>query len=120
MDSTRPGFELSVADSGKRVDLVQSFKTSSPKAPGGVVSLTYSGTLDGKPSVDSLAGMNYSRLLAREGKDLVWRITMTRTSDGAATVYTERWSLSDGGDTLTIQRTYRGGREVTEIFARKR
>jgi hypothetical protein len=120
MDPSRPGFELSVVDSGKTVKVVRSFRTSNPKVPNGVASESYAGTTDGKPSEERFAGMIYSRLLAREGKDLVWRVTLTRTSDGASTIFSERWSLFDDGNTLTIHRTYRGGREVTEVFARKR
>jgi hypothetical protein len=112
--------ELSVVDSGKSVKVVRSLKTSNPKIPSGVAAETYTGTTDGKPSEQRIADMHYSRLLAREGRDLVWRITLTRTSDGGATAFSERWSLSDDGTTLTILRTYRGGREVTQVFARKR
>jgi hypothetical protein len=83
MDPTRPGFELSVVDTVKSVNVVQTFKTSNPKVPGGVVSHTYSGTMYGKPSEDSLAGLNHSRLLTREDGDLVWRVRLT-SGDGAS------------------------------------
>ncbi len=121
MDESRRDVELSVADSGKSVKVVRRLKTSNPKIPGGWFDAeTYTGTIDGKPSEQRLPDLTYSRLLAREGRDLVWRVTMTRASDGAATTFSERWSLSDEGITLTILRTYRDAREVTQVFARKR
>jgi hypothetical protein len=120
MDVSPRDVELSVVDSGKSVKVIRSLKTSNPKIPSGRAAETYTGTTDGKPSEQRIADMHYSRVLAREGRELVWRITLTRTSDGAATIFGERWSLSDDGKILTIVRTYRGGREVTEVFVRKR
>ena len=103
------------------VKVVRRLKTSNPKIPGGWFEAeTYTGATDGKPSEQRIPDLHYSRLLARESRDLVWRITLTRASDGGATTFSERWSLSDDGNTLTILRTYRGGREVTQVFGRKR
>ena len=113
--------QLSVVDSGKGVKVVRSLRTSDPKIPGGWFEAeAYTGTTDGKPSEQRIPDLHYSRLLAREGRDLVWRITLTRASDGGVTTFSERWSLSDDGKTLTILRTYRDGREVTQVFGRKR
>ncbi len=121
MDVSRQDVELSVVDSGKSVKVVRRLKTSNPKIPGGWFEAeTYTGTTDGKPSEQRLPDLHYSRILAREGRDLTWRITMSRASDGSATTFGERWSLSDDGNTLTILRTYRDGREVTQVFGRKR
>ena len=110
--------ELSVVDSGASVKVVRRLKAS--KMPSGVPGETYTGTTDGKPSEERLADLLYSRRLAREGRDLVWRITMTRRGDSATTTFSERWSLSEDGKMLTIFRTYRDGREVTQVFERKR
>jgi len=121
MDISPRDVKLSVVDSGTNVKVVRSVKTSNPKIPGGWFEAeTYAGTTDGKPSEQRIPDLHYSRLLTREARDLVWRITLTRASDGGATTFSERWSLSDGGNTLTILRSYRGGREVTQVFARKR
>ena len=121
MDVSPRDVELSVVDSGKSVTVVRCLKTSNPKIPAGWFEAeTYTGTIDGKPSEQRIPDLHYSRLLAREGRDLVWRITLTRASDHGVTTFTERWSLSDDGNTLTILRTYRDGREVTQVFGRKR
>ena len=113
--------ELSVVDSRKSVKVVRRLKSSNPKVPGSWFDAeTYTGTTDGKPSEQRNPDMHYSRLLAREGRDLVWRITLTRVSDGGATTFSERWSLSADGNTLTILRTYRDGREVTQVLARQK
>lgn len=118
MDVSPRDVELTIVDSGTSVKVVRSLKTSNPKIPSGRAAETYMGTIDGKPSEQRIADLQYSRLLAREGRDLVWRITLTRSSDGGTTVFGERWSLSDNDNTLTIVRTYRDGREVTQVFAR--
>ena len=112
--------ELSVVDSGKTVKVVRNIKTSNPKVPGGWIGAeTYTGTNDGKPSEYRIPDLQYSRFLTRQSRDLVWRITLTRISDGGSTKFTERWSVSEDGNTMTILRTYRDGREATEVFARK-
>lgn len=118
MNPDRPGFELSIADTGKSVKATQSFKN--PKAPGGAVPHTYAGTLDGRPTEDTLAGLVHSRLVTREGSELVWQVRLTRTADNVSTIFSERWSVSGDGETLTIRRVYRTGRTVTEVFTRKR
>ncbi|MGE5837827.1 MAG: hypothetical protein ACM4AI_25370 [Acidobacteriota bacterium] len=121
MDESPRDVQLSIVDSGKSVKVVRSLKTSNPKIPGGWFEAeTYTSTTDGKPSEQRIPDLHYSRLLARDGRDLMWRITLTRASDGGVTTFSERWSLSDDGKLLTILRTYRDGREVTQVFVRKR
>ena len=79
----------------------------------------YSVTADGQPHEHTSAGGVFSRTLRREKGDLVFHVTMTRLADKASIRYTERWSLSDAGRTLTVYTAYPGGRDVLKVFARK-
>ncbi len=79
----------------------------------------YSVLFDGKPHEHTIAGGLFSRTLQRDNGMLLFQITMTRLADKASVSYTERWSLSDGGRTLTVYSAYPGGRDVLKVFARK-
>lgn len=79
----------------------------------------YSVPLDGEPHDHTAASGRYLRSLRRENGALVFQVTMTRLADNASISYTERWSLSDGGRTLTVHTAYPGGRDVVKVFARK-
>jgi hypothetical protein len=79
----------------------------------------FSGTTDGKPNEQRTGGSVYVRTLRREGRDLLWQIRMTRLSDNATITFSERWSVSDDGQTLTVHRMYPNAKEVLQVFARK-
>jgi len=74
---------------------------------------------DGQPHQHTASGAVYVRTLRRENGALSWQVTMTRVADKASISYAERWSLSDGGRTLTVYTAYPGGRDVVKVFARK-
>jgi hypothetical protein len=120
MDASRRDVELTLVESENSIKVIRRLKTSNPKIAGGWFDAeTYTVATDGKPSEHRISDLQYSRVLAREGRELVWRVTLKRGSDGAATTFTERWSLSADGNTLTILTTYRTGREVKQVFDRK-
>lgn len=79
----------------------------------------YSVIADGRPHEHTVAGAVFSRTVRRETDDLVFHVTMTRLADKASIRYTERWTISDAGRTLTIHTEYPGGRDVLKVFARK-
>lgn len=103
--------ELDITDDGSMVTVTERIR-SSKKGP------TYSCKSDGKPCQESLAGMTYIRVLRREAGALVWQIGMTRLADGAGIKWTERWSLTDEGRTMTLHRAFPGNREYLEVFRR--
>ena len=77
-------------------------------------------TSDGRPCENKTSGQDtYTRRLRREKGVLVWQVTMTRAGDSASITYNERWSLSDGGGTLTVHRVYPTGQEILQVFARR-
>ncbi len=85
-----------------------------------VVADKYAVATDGKPHEERIPGEGvYVRTLRREGGELVFQITFTRSADKASISYTERWSLSEEGRTLTVYTAYPGGRDVMKVFARK-
>jgi hypothetical protein len=80
----------------------------------------YACTTDGKPCEQDVGGGDvYVRSLRRQDGALLWRVKMTRGSDHASIEYTERWSISDKGQTLTIYQLFPGPREFIRVFARK-
>lgn len=79
----------------------------------------YSVTADGQPYEHTVAAAVFSRTVRREKGDLAFHVKMTRLADKASIRYTERWSVSEGGRTLTIHTEYPGGRDVLKVFARK-
>ena len=79
----------------------------------------YSLPLDGKPHEHTAGGARYTRTLRRDNGVLLWTVTMIRIADNASISYTERWSLSDGGRTLTIYSAYPGTQDVVKVFAKK-
>jgi hypothetical protein len=104
--------ELDITDDGQTVTVTERIRASK-KGP------TYSCKSDGKPCQESVAGMTYIRVLRREAGALVWQIGMTRLADGAGIKWTERWSLTDEGRTLTLHRAFPGDREYLEVFRRR-
>ena len=72
-----------------------------------------------QPHEHTIADGRYTRTLQRDNGVLVWRVSMTRMSDNASITYTERWSLSDGGRTLTIYTAYPSNIDVVRVFAKK-
>jgi hypothetical protein len=103
---------LAITDKGASVEVTQRIRSAETH---------FSCTTDRKPCESTTrAGDTYSRRLRRENGMLVWEITMTRAADKASITYTERWSLSDEGRTLTVHRVYPTGREVMQVFARRR
>lgn len=105
--------ELDITDDGQTVTVTERIRASK-KGP------TYSCKSDGKPCQESLAGMTYIRVLRREAGALVWQIGMTRLADGAGIKWTERWSLTDEGRTMTLHRAFPGNREYLEVFRRRK
>jgi hypothetical protein len=57
--------------------------------------------------------------LRRDNDALVFQIAFTRAADKATLNFTERWSLSDGGRTLTVHSLFPGGAEDMKVLARK-
>jgi hypothetical protein len=80
---------------------------------------TYTVTTDGKPSKEEYHGDLYVRTVRREKGALVFQTAFTRTADKASISYTERWSLSNGGSTLSVYRVFPGGQDDLKVFARK-
>ena len=104
--------ELAIGDKGASVDVAQRIRSAE---------IHFTCTTDRKPCENKTrAGDSYRRRLRRENGALVWEITMTRAVDKASITYTERWSLSDEGRTLSVHRVYPTGREVLQVFSRKR
>lgn len=80
---------------------------------------SYSVLFDGKPHEHVASGGRYVRSVRRDADGLVFQVTMTRLADNASISYTERWSVSDRGKTLTIYTAYPGNRDVLKVFAKK-
>lgn len=80
----------------------------------------YSGTLDGTPREEREPSSIYVRTLRRENGALLWQVKMTRVADQASISFSERWTLSSDGNTLTIVRNYPGPRQVLKVFLRKK
>ena len=114
MDASRRDIELRVRDNGSSVRVAQPVATAKRLAE-----VVYECTTDGKPGEQRMSGVVYVRTLRREGRDLVWGVEMTRLADNATLKFSERWSLSADGLTLTIHRVYTATREVIQVFARK-
>jgi hypothetical protein len=80
----------------------------------------YACSTDGELCKQTVGGGDvYARSLRRQNGALLWRVKMTRASDQASIEYTERWSLSDEGETLTIDQLFPGSREIIQVFTRK-
>jgi hypothetical protein len=80
----------------------------------------YACSTDGELCKQTVGGGDvYARSLRRQNGALLWRVKMTRASDQASIEYTERWSLSDEGETLTIDQLFPGPREIIQVFTRK-
>lgn len=85
----------------------------------GAREVEYGAAFDGQPHERRTPDAVFVRVLRREGGALLFQITMTRLSDQASISYTERWSLSDAGRTLTVHTLYPGNRDVLKVFTRK-
>jgi hypothetical protein len=81
--------------------------------------LSYSLPADGKAHKQTLDVGEFTRTLHRENGALVFQISFTRALDKATISYTERWSLSDGGHTLTVDTVFSNGAEDVKVFTRK-
>jgi hypothetical protein len=79
----------------------------------------YSVPADGKPHDHAIEAGRFTHTLRREKGALVFQIAFTRAADKASISYTERWSLSDGGRTLTVYRVFPGGQEDLRVFTKK-
>lgn len=64
-------------------------------------------------------GSHYVRTARKRGSELMWEIKMTRRADGASLSYTEQWTLSDNGRTLTIHTVYTPTRASMRVFHKK-
>ncbi len=71
-----------------------------------------------KPCEQKKSSSVYRRVLKRESGALIWQNSMTRLGDDASISWTERWSVSDAGRTLTVHKMYPGNREFLEVFKR--
>jgi hypothetical protein len=99
-----------VADAGK-ISVTERRETSTER-------LTC--TIDGKPCMQKTAsrGDYVLKVLADKGA-LAWTITVTRSGDNASMTYSEHWSLSDGGKTLSVSVLYPNGMETLRVFKRQ-
>jgi hypothetical protein len=80
---------------------------------------SYSIPADGKPHEYTVPAGRYTRTLRRENGVLVFQISFTRAADKATLSFTERWSLSDGGRTLTVHSLFPGAAEDMKVLVRK-
>jgi hypothetical protein len=79
----------------------------------------YVGTLNGTPSEERKPNSVYVRTLRRDNGALLWQVKMTRLADQTSIAYSDRWTLSPDGKTLTVLRVYPGPRQVLRVFVRK-
>jgi hypothetical protein len=102
---------LTIVETGSTVDVTQHIRRREDH---------YKCSTSGAPCKNITAARDsYTRRLRKENGSLVWQITMTRAVDNATIAFNERWSLSDGGRTLTVHRVYPTGQEILQVFARK-
>jgi len=102
--------QLSLADGGQTVTVTE-------RIPGKKDD-QFSCSSDGKPCEQRKSSSVYRRVLKRESGVLVWQNSMTLLADNASISWTERWSLSEDGKTLTRHKVYPGNREFLEVFRR--
>jgi len=89
---------LTVVDERSRVTVTLS-KTGLP-----IAIEKYSCTTDGAATRAASGPESVTWTLRREGQTLVWH--GVRTANNASIGFTERWSLSPDGNTLTVDRVY--------------
>lgn len=111
LSDARPrDIQLSLADDGQTVTVTE-------RIPGKKDD-RFTCRSDAKPCEQRKSSSVYRRVLKREPGTLVWQNSMTRLADDASISWTERWSLSDDGRTLTVHKVFPGNREFLEIFRR--
>ena len=116
------GLQLRVKVAGSRIS-VSRFYPDVPQA-----GESYACAIDGGPGRSSRDGDPVTWKVRREGQSLVWRAERTVASRGTVK-WTERWSLSRDGKTLTIDRSYQMSAEtaravpalaqIREVFRRQ-
>jgi hypothetical protein len=74
---------------------------------------------DGKPHEQTTDAGRFVRTVRRERGTLIFQITFTRGFDKATMSFAERWSLSDGGRTLTVYSTFPEAAEDLKVFSRR-
>lgn len=80
---------------------------------------TYSVPADGTASRETVGSDQYTRTSMRANGVLVIRTVFIRGFDKASLTYSERWTLSRDGRTLTIYTTFPGGRDMLRVFSKK-
>ena len=103
------GRVLTVVDERTRVTVSRS-RTGSP-----LIEEKYSCTTDGAATRAARGPDSVTWTLRREGQTLVWHGQLVRTADNASVGFTERWSLSADGNTLTVDRVYALSPEAAAI-----
>ena len=88
----------------------------------------YTCTTDGTPTRAARGPDTVTWTVRWQGQTLMWRAQFVREADKASVDFTERWTLSADGRTLTIDRIYLVSAEVVavtsnqvrEVFTRQR
>jgi hypothetical protein len=99
--STPLGLQLTVAADSKQVSVT---RVRNPKNP--ATADKYTCTLDGAPTRTMHGDDPVTWTLHRDGNVLVWTAERLVKARNATAKWTERWSLSPDGNTLTIDRVY--------------
>jgi len=80
---------------------------------------SYSVRFDGTPGVETVGSDQYTRTVSRAKGALAFRTRFVRGADKGTVTYSERWTLSNDGRTLSVYTTFPGDRDLLRVFARK-